>query len=57
VPWGSKSGDVPGIEHDVAYVGTADARWCVAVCTAGYEPQQGREAIVATAEALLTGRL
>lgn len=53
VPWGSKSGDVPGIEHDVAFVGPAGARRFLAVCTRGFEPEQGREAIRAVAQALL----
>jgi beta-lactamase class A len=53
VPWGSKSGDVPGIEHDVAFVGPASARRFVAVCTSGFEPEQGREVIRGVAHALL----
>lgn len=56
--WGSKSGDVPGIEHDVAFVGDPNGpnvRY-LAVCTRGYEPGQGRELIASTASALLTGR-
>ena len=53
VTWGSKSGDVPGIEHDVAYVGDGATRRYLAVCTRGYEPEQGREAIRAVAQALL----
>ena len=52
-PWGSKSGDVPGIEHDVAFVGEGASRRLLAVCTRGYEPEQGREAIRALAQALL----
>jgi beta-lactamase class A len=54
-PWGSKSGDVPGIEHDVAYVGEPVARRLLAVCTRGFEPEQGREVIRAVAQALLPG--
>lgn len=54
VPWGSKSGDVPGIEHDVAFIGDGDARRYLAVCTRGFEPEQGREVIRAVAGALLT---
>lgn len=53
VPWGSKSGDVPGIEHDVAFIGAAGSRRYLAVCTSGFEPEQGREVIRATAAALL----
>lgn len=53
VPWGSKSGDVPGIEHDVAFVGPTGSRRFLAVCTRGFEPEQGREVIRAVAEALL----
>ena len=56
--WGSKSGDVPGIEHDVAFIGDSDAgdaRY-LAVCTRGYEPEQGRELIASTASALLSIR-
>lgn len=53
--WGSKSGNVDGIEHDVAFVGDADspaARY-LAICTRGYGEGQGREAIRAIAAALL----
>jgi beta-lactamase class A len=53
VPWGSKSGDVPGIEHDVAFVGPAVSRRFLAICTRGYEAEPGREAIRALAAALL----
>jgi beta-lactamase class A len=55
--WGSKSGDVPGIEHDVAFIGdpsdTAAPVRYLAVCTRGYQPDQGREVIASTASALL----
>lgn len=51
--WGSKSGDVPGIEHDVAFVGDGPARRYLAVCTRAFEPEQGRETIAAVAQALL----
>ncbi len=53
--WGSKSGDVVGIEHDVAFiadVGRAGAL-TLAICTRGYEPQAAHEAMHALAEALL----
>jgi beta-lactamase class A len=53
VPWGSKSGDVPGIEHDVAFVGPAASRRFLAICTRGYDAEPGREAIRALAAALL----
>jgi beta-lactamase class A len=58
ITWGSKSGDVPGIEHDVAFIGDPShagtpVRY-LAVCTRGYQPDQGREVIVSTASALLT---
>ena len=52
--WGSKSGDVPGIGHDVAFVGDpdgGDVRY-LAVCTAGYSEQQANEVIAALASAL-----
>lgn len=52
-PWGSKSGDVPGVEHDVAFVGEPRSRRLLAVCTRGFEPEQGREVIRAVAQALL----
>ncbi|GAB3808592.1 hypothetical protein GCM10028798_34790 [Humibacter antri] len=52
-PWGSKSGNVPGIEHDVAFVGPAGSRRFIAICTSGFEPEQGREVIRAVADALL----
>ena len=52
-PWGSKAGDVPGIEHDVAFVGEPGSRRLLAVCTRGFEPEQGREVIRAVAAALL----
>lgn len=60
VAWGSKAGDVPGIEHDVAFIGdpgdtAAPARY-LAVCTRGYAPEQGREVIAAVASAVLTDR-
>jgi beta-lactamase class A len=55
--WGSKSGDVPGIEHDVAFVGDPDGQAPVrylAICTRGYQPEQGREVIASLAAALLS---
>lgn len=56
LPWGSKSGDVPGIEHDAAFVGdpaSPGIRY-LAVCTRGFEPPQGRTVIAALAAALLS---
>ena len=46
VPFGSKSGWVDGIRHDVAFIGEPgpDAL-VVAVCTRGYEPTAAEEAI------------
>jgi beta-lactamase class A len=55
--WGSKSGDVPGIEHDVAFIGDPDGHASVrylAICTRGYQPEQGREVIASVAAALLS---
>ncbi|MCH4209345.1 serine hydrolase [Bifidobacterium sp.] len=55
VAWGSKSGSVDGIEHDVAFVGdpdSADLR-VLAVCTRGYAPDDAHEAIRAVAAAAL----
>ncbi|WP_308467665.1 serine hydrolase [Rathayibacter soli] len=59
IDWGSKSGDVPGIEHDVAFVGdpNGSSTHYLAVCTRGYEPVQGRELIACVASALLAGRV
>lgn len=54
--WGSKSGWVDGIEHDVAFVGPADSggeTLCLAVCTEGYAPDPAKEAIRALAAVLL----
>lgn len=45
--WGSKSGWVEGIHHDVAFVGRPDApgSYLLAVCTQGYEQGQAVEVI------------
>lgn len=54
--WGSKSGWVDGIEHDVAFVGPKDAGdrgVSLAVCTVGFGPAEGKAAIRAVARALL----
>jgi beta-lactamase class A len=56
VAWGSKSGWVPGIEHDVAFLGvpgTAELR-VLAVCTEGHPGRDGRTEIHRVARALLT---
>ena len=59
VAWGSKSGWVPGIEHDVAFIGNPDGEelLTLAICTRGYDSQPGKEAIRAVAAAVLAGRL
>ncbi|WP_037366632.1 serine hydrolase [Nakamurella lactea] len=48
VPWGSKSGSVDAIRHDVAFIGEPgpDAL-IVAVCTRGYQEDDSREAVTA----------
>lgn len=53
--WGSKSGWVPGIEHDAAFVGdpAGDDLVVLAVCTQGLSEQQGRATIRQVAEGLL----
>lgn len=46
VPFGSKSGWVDGIRHDVAFIGEpGPTALVVAVCTRGYEPPAAEEAI------------
>ncbi|WP_116996881.1 serine hydrolase [Desertimonas flava] len=46
VPFGSKSGWVDGIRHDVAFVGEpGPGALVVAVCTRGYEPPAAEETI------------
>lgn len=59
VPWGSKSGSVTGIEHDVAFIGDpdADGLLVLAVCTRGYEEQPAHETIRSVASAVLAGRI
>jgi beta-lactamase class A len=54
--WGSKSGWVPGIEHDVAFLGTPGTAGLrvLAVCTAGHPGREGRTEIRRVARALLT---
>ena len=46
VPFGSKSGWVGGIRHDVAFVGEpGPGALVVAVCTRGYEAPDAEEAL------------
>lgn len=54
-PWGSKSGWVPGIEHDVAFIGapTRPALRVLAVCTRGYAGREARPEIHRVSRALL----
>jgi len=56
-PWGSKSGWVPGIDHDVAFVGApgSDGLRVLAVCTAGFAGRGGRHDIRRIAASLLAG--
>jgi beta-lactamase class A len=55
VPFGSKSGWVDGIRHDVAFVGEPgpDAL-VVAVCTRGYDEQHAEEALRALGSLAVT---
>ena len=55
VRWGSKSGEVDGIRHDVAFVGEpgTDAVHHLAVCTQGLGEAAADEAIAALTEALV----
>nr|WP_244954078.1 serine hydrolase [Spelaeicoccus albus] len=56
VRWGSKSGWVEGITHDVAFIGTPGtaATLYLAVCTRGYDERQGIEAVGAMAAGITT---
>lgn len=54
--WGSKSGEIEGVRHDVAFVGdpgSDDVRY-LAVCTQGLGEAAADEAIAALTEALLS---
>jgi beta-lactamase class A len=53
--YGSKSGEVPGFVHDVAFVGDpeSDRVLYLAVCTRGFDEAHGVEIIAAVAESLL----
>lgn len=55
VRWGSKSGEIEGFRHDVAFVGDpgGDAVRYLAVCTQGLGAAAADEAIAALTEALL----
>lgn len=55
--WGSKSGWVDGIHHDVAFIGTpGDAgSYVLAVCTQGFEQEQAVEIIRSIAWAVQSG--
>ena len=59
--WGSKSGWVDGIHHDVAFIGTPGeaSSYVLAVCTQGYGQEQAVEAIRSVASAVhgCTGEL
>ncbi len=58
VQWGSKSGEVTGIQHDVAFIAPGSGRvttplvdGCIlAVCTRGYEPAGATEIIQSVAQ-------
>lgn len=52
--WGSKSGEVPGYRHDVAYIGDPESPDCrfLAVCTRGYQQDAADEAIRSLVTAL-----
>ena len=54
--WGSKSGEVPGIRHDVAFVGDPGAKDCqyLSICTRGYTEEAADEAIAALVTALMS---
>ncbi|WP_312179540.1 serine hydrolase [Arthrobacter sp.] len=52
--WGSKSGWVDGIHHDVAFIGSPGepGSYVLAVCTQGYGPEQAVAAIKSVAAAV-----
>lgn len=57
--WGSKSGGVTGISHDVAFFhprGQVQKAHSLAVCTRAYTREQGNEAIEAAASMILQTR-
>lgn len=52
--WGSKSGWVTGIQHDVAFIGQpGPAALIVSVCTEGFDEPQGEQCIAALADLAL----
>ena len=59
VRWGSKSGEVEGVRHDVAFIGDpgTDAVRYLAVCTQGLGEAAADEAIATLTEALVVSRL
>lgn len=57
VRWGSKSGWIDGIRHDLAFAGEPGAELHLAVCTEGLDQQTADQAIGALAQALLVPRL
>ena len=55
VPYGSKSGWVDGIRHDVAFVGgPGPDALVVAVCTRGYDEPEAEETLQALGALALT---
>jgi len=55
LPWGSKSGSVDAIRHDVAYLGPPGAGTVVmAVCTRGYPAEDADEMIAALGDLALS---
>ncbi|PYI39247.1 serine hydrolase [Arthrobacter psychrolactophilus] len=56
--WGSKSGWVDGIHHDVAYIGEpgTESHLILAVCTRGFSHEQGANAISAVASSVIQFR-
>ena len=55
VPYGSKSGWVDGIRHDVAFVGTpGPGALVIAVCTSGYDEAHAEEALRALGSLAIT---
>ncbi|MFI8597621.1 serine hydrolase [Rothia koreensis] len=57
IRWGSKSGEVPGYRHDVAFIGDPGSEDCryLAVCTQGYEENAADEVIAGLVAALGLG--
>jgi beta-lactamase class A len=55
MPFGSKSGEVPGIVHDVAFIGDPESGQVLylAVCTRGLDEARGADVIAALAESLV----